>query len=343
MAIVGVLLVTIGMTQPSNNICQMALELTIDPDDGCFETGQFSINEATPSSVPIASCVDSMHEELKDIWFRFPAATNDLRVALNVPLVFEPLKTYTMSIYRGSCDQLEELACLQSSSDAFNVLAVDNLIKGEEVFLRLSTPSDSMGSFQVCLIFYPDGTADIDCDEIVVHAPRDTMVDLGTVIDLFGHHEPVDLPMLYEWYVGDSLLCIDCKTVAVAPKASSTYTVAVSYAACIVQDETTIDVELIDDAIYVPNAFTPNGDNRNDRFRILGGPKLEAVLELNIYDRWGSLVYRNEENRAASSSGGWDGTLGGRELDEGTFIYWAKVRLVDGSLKDLHGSVLLLR
>jgi len=338
LALVCVLMASIGTAQPDNNTCQSALELIIDPEDGCFETGQFSINKATPSSVPNASCVNSMQGALKDIWFRFPATTNDLRVALNVPLVFEPLKTYTMSIYRGSCGQLIELGCLQSDSDAFNVLAVNTLIKGEEVYLRLATPSDSMGSFQVCLIFYPDGT-DINCDEIMVQAPNDTFVDLGETLALDGNHEPLDLPVLYDWYAGDSLLCTDCKVLKVQPRVSTTYTVAVSYANCVIRDDVRIQVSLIDDSIYAPNAFTPNGDNRNDRFQILGGPKLQAVLRLEIYDRWGGQVYRNDK----IGNVGWDGTSGGRDLGEGTFIYLANVQLVDGSVRQLSGSFLLLR
>ncbi len=70
---------------------------------------------------------------------------------------------------------------------------------------------------------------------------------------------------------------------------------------------------------------------------------METILQLDIYDRWGALIYRNGKSEAGSSTEGWDGTLDGRDLDEGTFIYLASVKLVDGSLRQLHGCFLLLR
>src|SRR5690606_1403101 len=53
---------------------------------------------------------------------------------------------------------------------------------------------------------------------------------------------------------------------------------------------------------FLPDAFTPNGDGRNDIFRI-GGITYERVLEFRVYNRWGETVYASPD-----AAGGWDGT-----------------------------------
>ena len=84
--------------------------------------------------------------------------------------------------------------------------------------------------------------------------------------------------------------------------------------------------------LFIPNAFTPNGDNLNDTWNI---PALEAVgtFELNIYDRFGNIVFQT--NKAGS---GWNGTFKGNPVQTGAYVYILKYRG-----KTLKGSLLLLR
>lgn len=73
--------------------------------------------------------------------------------------------------------------------------------------------------------------------------------------------------------------------------------------------------ELVKRALFVPNAFSPNGDGINDVFRITGS--LECILELSIYDRWGNLLYVTN-----SVPFSWDGRLRSGELaPEGAYVY----------------------
>lgn len=74
-------------------------------------------------------------------------------------------------------------------------------------------------------------------------------------------------------------------------------------------------------AIYVPSAFTPNGDGKNDRLKPIAFGKV-TLKHFTIYNRWGQVVFsttnRNKE---------WDGTLNGRPLDTGVYVWF--VRAVD--------------
>ncbi len=66
--------------------------------------------------------------------------------------------------------------------------------------------------------------------------------------------------------------------------------------------------------LYIPDAFSPNGDGRNDIFL----PKGEALKSYNMYifDRWGMKLFHS-----SSLSSGWDGTYGGRVCQEDTYVY----------------------
>ncbi|MBL0341262.1 MAG: gliding motility-associated C-terminal domain-containing protein [Bacteroidetes bacterium] len=74
--------------------------------------------------------------------------------------------------------------------------------------------------------------------------------------------------------------------------------------------------------IYVPNAFTPNGDGKNDTFYTAGyesGPfEMDAFnYEMLIFNRWGQLVFKSK-----SASISWDGkTVEGKNAPSGVYIY----------------------
>lgn len=93
-------------------------------------------------------------------------------------------------------------------------------------------------------------------------------------------------------------------------------------------------------AFYVPNVFSPNGDNINDEFRGLGNILGVSNFKMAIYDRWGSLIYLTENPTAA-----WNGKLGngGSDANEGVYLYKISFKKLDGQLELLQGTVTLVR
>ena len=69
--------------------------------------------------------------------------------------------------------------------------------------------------------------------------------------------------------------------------------------------------------IEMPNAFTPNGDGVNDTFRPVYLGMKEVKLE--IYDTWGGLLY--VESSTTNTFVGWDGTVDGKPIENGNYIY----------------------
>ncbi|MEO9870843.1 gliding motility-associated C-terminal domain-containing protein [Ekhidna sp.] len=88
--------------------------------------------------------------------------------------------------------------------------------------------------------------------------------------------------------------------------------------------------------IYVPKAFTPNGDGLNDHLELFGLPTEDAVT--NIYSRWGQLVYSSDQ-----PSPGWDGTISGSLADEGTYLYEIIFETVSGEKRRQKGTFTLIK
>ncbi len=98
--------------------------------------------------------------------------------------------------------------------------------------------------------------------------------------------------------------------------------------------------------IYIPDAFTPNDDNLNERFTIKYGEQCSfKEFNLKIFDRWGRLVY---ETNTPVASAAWDGTFEGEKLQQGVYLYRLYATYTDPDLNGYktfsrQGSLVLLR
>ncbi len=86
-----------------------------------------------------------------------------------------------------------------------------------------------------------------------------------------------------------------------------------------------------------PDAFTPNGDGHNDRFRIVTYGNQDEY-DLSVYNRWGQRVYHGHEPQT-----GWDGTYGGKPCDAGVYFYYLAARCVTGRQEEHRGELMLVR
>lgn len=92
--------------------------------------------------------------------------------------------------------------------------------------------------------------------------------------------------------------------------------------------------------VFVPSAFTPNGDGQNDYFT----PRFirdYSIKDFSIYNRWGQRVYNIFST--AQLNQGWDGSYNGKPCDMGTYYYLLSAESVKGELVNLKGDLLLVR
>lgn len=95
--------------------------------------------------------------------------------------------------------------------------------------------------------------------------------------------------------------------------------------------------------IFIPNSFSPNFDGFNDVFTAFGGPDVKALKSMEIFNRWGGLVFSGFNLLPSDLSNGWDGSVDGKPADTGTYVYKIVVALEDEREKEFLGSVVLIR
>ncbi len=338
------------VAQPENDHCESAIVLPAQ--EWCSKIRAYTIFDATPSISEGQTCTGDENALMKDVWFEFTALGNFVFfgvTALEVPVAYQP-RLFTISIYTGGCTQKVADRCVVGNVDVHWIIG-DDFIEGQTYLARVAISVDSlrpedavldsMGNFGICLDSYNDS---IVCSDLPVLAFGDTLVDLGNGAQLSATAASDSMSVKYDWFVGDSLVCDHCPTVEVFPEAATVYTVVADDGQCQGQDQVEVQVRIDEDVeVYVPNAFSPNGDLNNDRITIYGGPHLASILQLDIYDRWGELVFRRIDFPPNDALWGWDGSRGGNHAPNGVYTYLAQVKFSDGSTRQYSGTIQLLR
>lgn len=104
---------------------------------------------------------------------------------------------------------------------------------------------------------------------------------------------------------------------------------------CALWDEAFITETCVED-MYIPSAFTPNGDGINDVFRVEG--VLLSNFSIEIYTRWGERIYSSSDANFL-----WNGTCNGVFCQEGVYLYWMSFSLPNNKRKSYDGMITLLR
>ena len=154
---------------------------------------------------------------------------------------------------------------------------------------------------------------------------------------LIGIGETVQLDAFggdsFTWSPPQWLNTTEGRTVLSTPEDDLQYTVTVTSAlGC--TDTATVWV-LLQKGIFIPNAFSPNGDGDNDTWTIFNLERFPNNL-VQIYNRWGSLVFsaRGYQNQ-------WDGTMNGTDIPDGNYNY--VIDFGDPSMPVRRGTVKLMR
>ena len=89
--------------------------------------------------------------------------------------------------------------------------------------------------------------------------------------------------------------------------------------------------------ILIPNAFTPNGDGKNDKFKLINVSR-EQLLEFKIFNRWGTVMFSSTDPEE-----GWDGRYRNQEQPVGVYGYGIRIRYEDGVIETYRGTITLIR
>lgn len=141
----------------------------------------------------------------------------------------------------------------------------------------------------------------------------------------------------YTWSPADGLSCTNCPNPYASPLTTTTYTVTgIDSAGCDYTLYLTVVVDLICGELFVPSAFSPNGDGNNDFFKVYN--RCLSEIDLKIYNRWGNLEFAT-----TSPMDTWDGKNKSREVMQGTYFYHLNATLLTGEKIEKKGSINLVR
>lgn len=173
-------------------------------------------------------------------------------------------------------------------------------------------------------------------DSVLLSLSLSPSVDIGAdttiCVRSLAHIGPDEDPAIkaYLWSTGETSRRIDVEF-------DNIYTLRVTdNEGCVGYDsvKVTVDPNVLPNEIYIPNAFTPNGDYLNDYFPYSEYTPQPGFVVV-IYSRWGEKVFdsRNSETQH------WDGTYQGKKVHNEAFIYYVEYFSCNGIRKYIKGTV----
>ncbi len=96
--------------------------------------------------------------------------------------------------------------------------------------------------------------------------------------------------------------------------------------------------------VYIPNAFTPNGNRKNEFFSVFTNKETKRINYLKVFNRWGGQIYEDQGLTLGDKKNGWDGNhKNGRAALPGVYIYIVEVEFWDGEVRQYRGDFTLYK
>ncbi len=215
----------------------------------------------------------------------------------------------------------------------------------DQTYTVTGTDDNGCSDSAIAGLFVLDGFA-VDSMEIV-EVTVDTLEGIyeGQEIELFAYTTPELFGATYVWLLNGDTLAVTNQPASgsiflpeVAGDISATYTVVVTSSdGC--DQSLSLESELLDNPVEMPNVFTPNGDSVNDVLTLVSLVPVD-ILEFRVWNRWGKLVFENQDG-----SDGWDGMIDDNAAASDVYIF-SIVYQIPGSgnpMPAIRGDVTLVR
>jgi gliding motility-associated-like protein len=241
----------------------------------------------------------------------------------------------------------EDIAILEVEGNAtsYRWEGVDNDFNEDDVnSIELSPSATSqflvIGSRGTCI-------SDTSFSEIIVH--DEVVAELEEKYEVFANQNiqinvdyDKDKNYVFEWLPFSGLSCYDCDSPFIRVTDDADYQLIITDAdtGCQLDKEISIryNEECTEQAFYLPNIFSPNGDGQND-FALVFPADVNEFISLAIYDRWGNQMFATEDPEQ-----GWDGNFQGQEAIPAVYVMKiTAICLTSGLPYVFYGDIVLAR
>jgi gliding motility-associated-like protein len=303
-----------------------SIEAIVFPSEGRIELSWSSASVSFPGQTVMAELVfSSLNPGISQVeWDGQPGSSyflNSLGDNIPVDYYMGNVKIYNevsfiLDPYREACegDDISLIPQLQSSNGEVSYLWT--YPGGDTSSQRIQT----LNNIQIIQsgVYYLSVTDTAQCQaeatvEVMVY---ENPVPAFSAQDTITTEEPVEIDAganyaSYLWNTGETGQRITATY-------DSWYSVIIeSLHGCMGEDSVyVLFFELINENIYIPNAFSPDGDGLNDEFKAIGNSENISSFHMYIYDRWGTLVFESKD-----IFDGWDGKYKGKLAMGGVYVY----------------------
>jgi gliding motility-associated-like protein len=257
-----------------------------------------------------------------------------------------PVSFYAQDPYSGSRRKLDPLFLTDRQSvqpcDTFS--AVVNSPDGDIIFAVVNDKGGAVfpdTAFKETDITNNASSLSVTRFRVSV-TPSDTFIYRNQLVELNASSNGGAISS-YNWSPTTFLSCVNC----LDPKVRVQYSQQVVFTAknrnqCTASDTSHLTM-YTDGPVNIPNAFTPNGDGKNDVFYVLGSRDIDIIKRFAVYDRYGQPVFQANNVPPNDPSYGWRGEVKNGERSTSSYVYSIIVRFKDGREQLYKGTVTVIR
>lgn len=341
-------------TQQLNNLQAGNYSVTITDANGCTTTSTISVAGPTLPTISISGNTTLCQGDQATLTASGGIVYSWSAGTTNNPITVSPSSTSTYTVVgadASGCTNTSVISVTVSPPPTANITGSDTICLGSSAVLTatgggnylwstnettFSITISSAGNYSVIVSI---GTCTAAANFSVTTVQNPTANAGANVVINIGESTTLNASGggMYSWSPSVGLNCTDCPNPVASPAATTNYCVYVANSnGCVDSACVTVIVEYNCTPIYVPNAFSPNGDNENDFFYIYGNCISE--MKLIIYNRWGEKVFETTEQK-----NGWNGEFRGNMEDSAVFSYYFEYSLLNGERKNKKGNISLMR
>ncbi|MEM8908882.1 MAG: gliding motility-associated C-terminal domain-containing protein [Bacteroidota bacterium] len=229
--------------------------------------------------------------------------------------------------------------------------------QGPYTYTLNDTQSNTVGSFNDL----PPGSYDLNIVDalgcsldtsFIIQPGVDLQLELPPIVEIEqGANENirgiVNVPEteleLIRWSPSELVTCDTCLATQILTEEDQNFNLSIVHNnGCLVMAELAVRILPVSE-VFIPNAFSPNGDGNNDFFTIYTNEEIEQIEEMVIFDRWGAVVFRQNNFAPNDPLLGWDGRFKNELLNPSVFVYMIKIREPNGEESILSGDVTIMR